>query len=344
MKILLTADAELPVPPELYGGIERIIASLVEEYRALGHEVALVAHVDSIVEVDAFFPWPGKTSTRLSDSLKNALFLQHAVKEFQPDVLHSFSRLLWLLPLRLSFSKLPKVMSYQREPSGRTIRMSRKIHGDQYLNFTGCSEYIAKNGEIRGGGKWYAIPNFVKLSDYTFSSEVADDAPLVFLSRIESIKGTHNAIEIAQKSKRKLIIAGNISEDAEAYWETQIKPHIDGEQISYVGPVNDIQKNELLGQASAMVVPIEWNEPFGIVFAEALACGTPVISTPHGSLPFIVEPGEHGYLIGDNSEGVIAVSHLPNIDRRQCRKRAEELFSSTVVAEQYLQLYREQLS
>lgn len=346
MKIFLTADAELPVPPKLYGGIERIIATLAEEYRAAGHEVALMAHAESTVEVDTFFPWPGQTSTEKGDSLKNALALQKAVSSFQPDILHSFSRLLWLLPLKLSHPSLPKIMSYQREPSGRTVSLSRKIHGDQVLCFTGCSGYIADNGKARGGGNWHAIPNFVRLSDYTFSPTVKEDAPLVFLSRIEKIKGTHNAIEIAQKSGRKLIIAGNISEgpEAEKYWAEQVEPHLDDDQITYVGPVDDRQKNELLGQAAAMVVPIEWNEPFGIVFAEALACGTPVISTPNGSLPSIVDHGVHGFLISSNEEGTECINQLKDLDRSKCRKKAEAYFTSEAVTSRYLSLYEERIS
>ena len=103
--------------------------------------------------------------------------------------------------------------------------------------------------------------------------------------------------------------------------------------------MNDLQKNELLGQAAAMVVPIEWNEPFGIVFAEALACGTPVISSPRGALPEIVEQGRHGFLINSIEEGVAAIKQLETIDRTECRRRFEQAFSSDVIAAQYLSLY-----
>jgi glycosyltransferase involved in cell wall biosynthesis len=108
-----------------------------------------------------------------------------------------------------------------------------------------------------------------------------------------------------------------------------------------VGPVNDRQKNELLGQAAAMVVPIEWNEPFGIVFIEALACGTPVISCARGALPEIVRDGVDGFLVTDAKEGAAAVEMLSSLDRTECRRRVESMFSSTVVARQYLSLYGE---
>ncbi len=112
------------------------------------------------------------------------------------------------------------------------------------------------------------------------------DAPLCFLSRVESIKGADWAIEIARRTGHRLVIAGNHADSgAEGdYWRTKIEPWIGRDGIEYVGPVDDVQKNKVLGEARAMVVPIQWNEPFGIVFAEALGCGTPVISCPRGSL------------------------------------------------------------
>ena len=109
--------------------------------------------------------------------------------------------------------------------------------------------------------------------------------------------------------------------------------------IEYIGPVNDTQKNDLLGSAAAMIVPIEWEEPFGIVFAEALACGTPVISCPLGALPEIVRPGIDGYLVNNVEEACTAIQNLPQIDRRNCRQRAEDCFSASVIVEKYEQLY-----
>jgi len=343
MRILFTADAELPVPPKLYGGIERVIASLVEEFRRQGHVVGLVAHRDSSVEVDEFHPWPGLSSTGRLDSLRNALALRRAASEFRPDILHSFSRLAWLLSFRfpLSTSRFPMVMSYQREPSGRTVALSQKIHGDR-LCFTGCSGHIADHGRSQGGGDWSAIPNFIDPSKLEMVAAVPDDAPLVFLSRIEPIKGCHHAIAIAKASGRRLKIAGNRVETGSAagYWEREIEPHLGKDGIEYVGTVDDTQKNALLGGAAAMLVPIEWDEPFGIVFAESLACGTPVIATPRGAVPEIVQDGLHGFHIRGIDEGVRAVQRLPEISRTACRQRVEEHFTVKVVADRYLELYQ----
>jgi glycosyltransferase involved in cell wall biosynthesis len=339
MRILLTVDPEIPVPPTTYGGIERIADALVRALMKAGHEVALIAREGSTCPASRLFAWPGKSSRSVRDTLRNTWCLARAVRTFQPNVIHSFSRLAYLLPhLR---GKRRIVMSYQREPSLRTVRISAWLAAPDVLSFTGCSEYIAERGR-RAGGVWRAIPNFVETNRLTFRSAVADDAPLVFLSRVESIKGAVLAIATARRSGTRLIIAGNHADAGpEAdYWRQQIAPEIGRDGIEYVGPVDDVQKNELLGQARAMLVPIQWNEPFGIVFAEALACGTPVISCPRGALPEIVRNGHEGFLIETLEEGCEAVRRLDEIDRAACRDRAESHFSVDAVVGRYVELYQ----
>jgi len=244
---------------------------------------------------------------------------------------------MYMLPIMRS--KLPKIMSYQRDPSHKTVRWSHRL-GRGTLTFTGCSNDICRRGRS-AGGRWLAIHNCVELEKYTYQKQVAKDAPLVFLSRIERIKGAHKAIEIARRTGRRLLLAGNYSDSGEAgeYWNNEIRPQIGRDGIEYVGPVDDVQKNELLGAAAAMVVPIEWDEPFGIVFAEALACGTPVISSPRGALPEIVEHGKHGFLVEGTDEACNAMSRLDSIDRYACRQRVESHFSSSVIVDRYTNLY-----
>ena len=338
MRILLTADPELPVPPKLYGGIERIIDVLVTQLQARGHTIALVAHPGSTSPANNIFPWKGQRSQHLSDTLRNTVTLWSVVQQFQPDLIHSFSRIFYLAPLLQS--TLPKIMSYQRNPSRRTTHWGAKL-AKSSLTFTGCSEYICRMGQP-SGGTWHPIHNCVELEKYTFQPTVADDAPLVFLSRIERIKGAHTAIAAARSTGRRLLIAGNQvnSEEGQRYWKEEIAPHVGKDGIEYVGSVNDTQKNELLGQAAAMIVPIEWNEPFGIVFAEALACGTPVISCPRGALPEIIHHGTHGYLINSLSEASSAIDKLSEINRYACRQRVEECFSSQAIVDKYEQLYQ----
>jgi glycosyltransferase involved in cell wall biosynthesis len=341
MRVLITVDPEIPVPPQTYGGVERIADGLVKALRFRGHRVGLIAHSASTCHADTFYPWPGLHSQSPSDSLRNMYLLRQAADSFRPEVLHSFSRLLYMLPLMRS--ALPKIMSYGREPTPRTVRLGAMLAKGS-LTFTGCSEYICRRGR-RAGGDWRAIYNFVDIELFQFQPKRADDAPLVFLSRVERIKGAHTAIAVARRTGRRLIIAGNHADSGPEleYWTRQIKPQLGG-AIEYVGPVDDAKKNALLGQAAALIVPIEWEEPFGLVFAEAMACGTPIISCPRGALPEIVRSGIDGFLINSVEEACLAVARLKTINRANCRERVEKHFSVPVIIAQYEQLYEERVA
>ncbi|MEJ5992833.1 glycosyltransferase family 4 protein [Pedobacter sp. Du54] len=338
LKISIIADPELPVPPLLYGGIERIISMLIDGYVRLGHEVSLFAHVDSVTPAK-LFPYKGKSSNNKLDIIKNSWLINQELFSNSYDIVHSFGRLLYLLP-QMPLS-IPKVMSYQREPTISQIKKAVKIAKKNTLSFTGCSAYISE--QIAPYAPSYPIFNGVELTTYQFSEQVAPDAPLVFLGRIEPIKGTHIAIEVAKKVGKKLVIAGNVPAEYQSYFSEQIKPHLD-EQITYMGPVNDVQKNDLLGSALAFLMPIEWNEPFGIVMAEAMACGTPVIAFNRGSVPEVVINGYNGYQCTTLQEMINAVNLIKNIDRKQVRADAKERFSSEVIVNQYLSLYQKLIS
>jgi glycosyltransferase involved in cell wall biosynthesis len=341
MRILLTADPEIPVPPQGYGGIERIVDALVRALRARGHVVGLVAHPDSASPADRRFGWPGRRSSSATDTLRNADALCGAAAQFRPDVLHSFSRLAYLLPLLPS--RLPKVMSYQRHTGGRGIAWMARL-GGRRLRFTGCSEFICGQGR-RAGGHWTAIPNFVELDKYDFVPAVPADAPLVFLSRIETIKGPDLAIAIARASGRRLLLAGSPAKQGpeREYWDQKVAPELGRNGVEWIGEVDDVRKNTLLGGAAALLLPIQWDEPFGIVFAEALAAGTPVITCRRGALPEIIEDGATGFFISSTADGVAAVSRLPAIFRANCRRTAEQRFSLPVCVDMYLRLYQEML-
>ena len=334
LKIAIIADPELPVPPLLYGGIERIIDMLVEGYALQGHEVSLFANSESNTKAK-LFPYPGKTSYRKLDVVKNSFLINKELSRGNFDVVHSFGRLLYLLP-QLPL-KLPKIMSYQREPTIGQIKKAMRLAKKNTLVFTGCSEYISK--QIAPYAPAYPIFNGVDLSTYDFKEITSNNAPLVFLGKIDPTKGTHLAIEVAKKTSRKLIIAGNITADNQNYFDQLVQPELN-EQITYIGAVNDAQKNLLLGNASAFLMPIEWDEPFGIVMAEAMACGTPVIGFNRGSVPEIVINGYNGYRCDTIDQMAALVEEINKIDRRTVRKDAEERFSSKVIIDQYLDLYK----
>ena len=184
------------------------------------------------------------------------------------------------------------------------------------------------------------------INDYQFNEIINGDAPLVFLGRIQQEKGTAIAIQIAKATNKKLIIAGNIPNEGmhQRYFDEQVKPHIDQDRISYIGPVNNIQKNELLRNALAFLMPVTWDEPFGIVMAEALACGTPVIGFNRGAIPEVVSNGINGFVCSTNDEMIMAVNNIQQISRHKCREIAETKFSAHVLASQYEQLYKQAIA
>ena len=333
MNVAIIAGPSLPVPPRLYGGIERIIHMLVCGLAERGHDVTLFAHEDSEAPC-RLVPYDGTDPRAVSNTIRNALSVSRLAID-RPDVLHSFGRLAYLTPLLPM--RIPKIMSYQREPTLGRVQMAMRLSREGTLAFTGCSDHIAE--QIRPYGPAYTVYNGVPLDTYTFQPEVGENAPLVFLGRIAPIKGTHTAVEVARRSGRPLVIAGNVPDDQQDFFQDQIEPHLDGGRIQYVGPVDDEQKNELLGRAVAFLMPIEWEEPFGIVMAEAMACGTPVIGTRRGSVPEVVEHKTTGFVCDSVEAMVNAVSRVDTINRADCRSRCEQMFSQTAVVDGYVDLY-----
>lgn len=335
LNIFITADPEIPVPPKLYGGIERIIDMLVKGFLDRGHHVSLFAHKDSITGAK-LYPYQGKRSEDKLDTLQNIALINSAIKKEEVDIIHNFGRLAYLLPHLLK--SLPKIMSYQRDPTTRQVKIANFLAKNNSLAFTGCSDYITKQFNLTNNV--YTVYNGVPLSTYQLKEKVSEDAPLVFLGRLEPVKGVYEAVEVAQKTNRKLIIAGNIPPEFESFYKEKIAPVLN-EQIKYIGPVNDTQKNELLGQAYAFLMPIQFNEPFGIVMAEAMACGTPVIGFNKGSIPEVIINGVNGFRCDTVEQMVENISHISTINRKEVRKDAELRFSSDVIVENYLSIYRE---
>ncbi len=342
MRILFTADPELPVPPDLYGGIERLVDLWLQAARRRNHVVALCAHPASTAAVDHFQAWPGPRSQHGPSAARNTWTLYRTARRFQADVVHSSSRLIYTLPLLLA--GIPVVQTYHRFPGVRQIRLAAKLAHRHRLAFTGISDFITNMGRP-GGGHWHTVHNCIDIDRLTFRPRVASDAPLVFLSRVEQVKGVREAIAIARAAGRVLLIAGNKCSDANAtrYWQEEIEPLLD-ERTRYIGPVDDRAKDALLGSALGMLVPVQWDEPFGLVFAESLACGTPVIGTPRGGIPEIVRSGETGFLINTLSEGVAAVEKLAGLDRHRCRTEVEQRFSPTAAVDHFESVYRTILS
>jgi glycosyltransferase involved in cell wall biosynthesis len=335
MRIAITVDPEIPVPPTHYGGIERIVAMLVDGLVARGHAVTLFAHPASRVPC-RLIAYPALRSTARLDSARNMALVARELLRGGFDLVHSFARLAYLLPL-LPLG-LPKLMSYQRHITARSVQIGDRLSRHR-LHYTGCSAALI--AAYAGRPNWHVVPNGVPEERYTPRYTLPADAPLVFLGRVEAIKGAHIAVEVARRSGRRLLIAGNVPPEARSYFETQIAPHLDGSQIRYLGPVDDAQKDALLGGAAALLMPITWDEPFGIVMAEALACGTPVLGFRRGAVPEVVEHGVTGFVCANTDAMVAAVEQLGSLSRHACRAAIEQRFGARPIVSAYEHIYQQ---
>jgi glycosyltransferase involved in cell wall biosynthesis len=335
MKILIPVDPEIPVPPLLYGGVERLVDGLATAYRNSGHEVILVAHKQSAcLAAKRIYGLPAQHSRGLKNIIKNSLFLLKIVLLEKPDVIHSFGRLLYLYPVMFR-TNISFLMTYGRAISPKSTALA-SILGGKRIHFTSCGEHML--GHLRKfRHKFTPVHNFT-LTDYFVPDEKAEKKYLMFLGRIEEIKGTKEAIEVALATNNPLIIAGNIQPGHDAYFESYIQSHLSNPLIKYVGPVNDEQKRHYLQQSKAFLFPIKWEEPFGIVMAEAMACGVPVIGFRRGSVPEVVKHNETGFVVDTVEEMIAAVKKIDTIDRNAVREDCVERFSLDVIAQKYLTL------
>ena len=309
---------------------------MAEEYINIGYQVDILASSGSAIKgatiiVNGTTGFPQSKKQRLLSLLKTWTYLLINYKDYY--LIQNFGRLLFLLPIIRSNNR--KLMCYQRKISSRNIKIVSKLLPNN-LNFFGCSnDMVLKNHLL---GNWRVIYNPIKSMGFQLQSNYLLDSPLIFLSRIDREKGCHIAIEVAKMTNNRLIIAGNKSSvPSEAlYFDSAIKPNIDGKQIVYVGELDDEQKNFYLGKAKAMLFPILWDEPFGIVMIESMICGTPVIAFNRGSVNEVIDEGITGFKVNDKYNMADALSKISSIDRKICHEHAKKRFDISVIASQYL--------
>ncbi len=354
MKIAHIAPPWIRIPPKNYGGTEAVIANLIEEQVVDGHAVTLFAPGDAhtSAQLVSFFPQSLLDSGVPWQGHLKAYYHYHKsveyIKNHNFDIVHmhlSSSSDMYLFPLTYTL-KTPHVTTlHSRFPFDRV--QSWTGDADEFFKEWFLSTPMVAISENARRDAVYPL-NFVGVvhhglpMDFFKHTMKKGDACFVWLGRFVPEKGAHLAIQAAKRAHVSLVLAGIIDKhitESVAYFEEQIKPHIDGEQIKYVGPVNTRQKISLLSKAHGFLNPIQWEEPFGMVMIEAMALGCPVISFARGAAPEIVAQGKSGFLVDTLDEMVERIPQLDELDRSAVRDYVLQNFSVKAMAEQYLQVY-----
>ena len=336
MRIAVIASPFISVPPARYGGTELFTANLAEALVRQGVDVSVYTNGESTVKADIRYLYPRQDWPLPSGYSGLTKELDHAawaVRDAQTecDIVHinsapavPFSR----------FSTRPFVctMHHPREQPLTDLyeRYSR-------ISYVAISSHQAAQTPLLPSR---VIHHGLDLTKYHLQE--TKQPYLCFLGRICPIKGTHNAIDIAKQAGIPLKIAGEVQPMFQDYFDSKIRPHIDGHNVEFVGEADLPMKNELLGNAMAMLFPIEWDEPFGLTLIESMACGTPVIAFPGGAVEELITNGLNGRVCVDAAQ---AADTLKNeaFDSKLIRRHAEKYFSSEAMAQQYLKLYRDVL-
>lgn len=329
MKIAVLASIAWRTPPHNYGPWEQVASNLTEGLVAAGIDVTLFATQDSITmaKLDAIAPRGYAEDGAADAKVLECLHISNLIeKAGHFDLIHNHFDF-----LPLSYSQLIEVP------------MLTTIHGFSslsiipvYKKYNNSSHYVSISNSDRSPDLDYlaTVYNGLIISDFTFNPLPEDY--LLFFGRIHPDKGTAEAIEIAGRSKKQLIIAGLIQD--QHYFNEKVKPFL-SDDIRYVGNVGPKSRNDLLGNALALLHPIKFDEPFGLSVAEAMLCGTPVIAFNKGSMPELIRHNETGYLVNTVDEAVATVSAVSNISRETCHIWAASNFSQQKMTADYIKCY-----
>jgi glycosyltransferase involved in cell wall biosynthesis len=335
MRIAQIAPLAESVPPKLYGGTERVVAWLIDELVELGHDVTLFASGDSQTRAKLEPVWPH--AFRLGRQRTDPVAVQAVLLETMArrasefDIIHC--HIDWLaLPLlirsgvpflttmhgRLDTSGLPDVVRHFSQAPFVSISNNQRLPLPG-ANWLGTVYHGLPSGSLR--------PRF------------EPGSYLAFLGRLSKEKGPEIAMRIARAAGMPLRIAAKVPKGERGYFKDQLEPMIDGQEVQLTGEVNDQTKEKFLAEAAALLFPIDWPEPFGLVMIEAMACGTPVIAYRRGSVPEVIDEGVTGFIVNSEEEAVRAVGRLGEIDRGQVRACFERRFPARRMAAEYVALY-----
>ncbi len=335
MRIAQVAPLYESVPPKLYGGTERVVSSLAEELVRQGHEVTLYASGDSVTSAHLVAVCP--ESLRLAPGCKDqiahhVLMLDRVfadkdnfdIVHFHIDYLH--------YPLSCRYGLTHVTTLHGRLDIPDLQPLYRRFYDMPVVSISdaqrGPLPFVNWQGTVYHG-----------LPLNRFKAHAKQGRYLAFLGRVSPEKGLDQAIEIAKRAGMELKIAAKVDRADQEYFDVVIKPLLKHPLIDFVGEIGYPEKNAFLANAYALLFTIDWPEPFGLVMIEAMACGTPVIAYPHGSVPEVMEDGVTGFVVPDAGAAVQALSRVPQLDRLRIRKRFKQRFSATRMANDYLAIY-----
>lgn len=336
MKIAQISPLYESIPPKLYGGTERIVSYLTEELVRQGHDVTLFASGDSITDAELISVC--NKSLRLSDCIDHLSYhfvqMQEVIEQAHRfDILHFHTDYLHFPISRLL--KYPHITTLHGRLDLPDLQfLYRKFNDVPLISVSnhqrGPLPYVNWINTI-----YHGIPK-----DF-YSLNENEGKYLAFLGRISPEKRVDTAIEIAKKAGIKIKVAAKVDKADQKYFEEKIKHLFDDPMVEYIGEINEVQKREFLGNALALLFPIDWPEPFGLVMIEAMANGTPVIAFNRGSVPEIIEHALNGFIVNDVNGALDALNMLHLISRKQCREVFDQRFTSEIMAKNYVHNYVE---
>jgi glycosyltransferase involved in cell wall biosynthesis len=338
MRILQIAPLWETVPPPAYGGTEAVVYQLVEDLVARGHDVTLWASGDSTTSarLRSSFPRSLRSAEDLADRAPHDwLHIARALEDAASggyDIVHNHAGELPLAFLRLVDVPLLTTMHCNLTVDTFPIWDD----GPGWYNTISRSQYEIQP-RLRRPRYAGVVHNGIDTDSFPFNAEKEDY--LLFLSRMAEEKAPHLAIEAARRAGVRLIMAGKVDWRDRPYFERVVRPLIDGAQTVFLGEADAQLKRALYRGARALLLPLQWDEPFGLVMIEAMACGTPVIAFPRGAAPEIVDDGVTGFLVDGVDDMAAAVRRLGEIDPAACRAHVKASFDASVMTEGYLAIY-----
>ena len=330
MRIAMLSPIAWRTPPRHYGPWESIVSLITEGLVARGYDVTLFATGDSqtSAKLHAVCPIGYEEDRAINAKVWEALHISELFDHADDfDIIHNHFD---FLPLTYSgLTDTPVITTIHGFSSAEILPVYKKYN--KYVS------YVSISDADRAPELDYikTIYHGIDLKQFDFQPE--PDDYLLFFGRIHPDKGAKEAIEIAKACNKPLILAGIIQD--ESYYQQYVQPHLDDSQIVYIGSVGSVQRSKLLGKASALLHPINFDEPFGLSVIEVMACGTPVVAFKRGSMPELIEHGKNGYLVADCNEAVQHIQRIQAIKREDCRRIVEERFSVDRMVEQYCEVY-----